>query len=43
MGVMLVPVGFEVTQSFLDRLSNFSPEFLEQRVRVAMPAPAATA
>ena len=39
MGVMLVPVGFEVTQSFLDRLSNFSAEFLEQRVRVAMPPP----
>jgi CheY-like chemotaxis protein len=36
-GVMLVPVGFEVTQSFLDRLGNFPAEFLEQKVKVGVP------
>jgi len=40
-GVMLVPVGFEVTQSFLDRLSNFTPDFLERNVKVNQPRTAA--
>jgi CheY-like chemotaxis protein len=35
-GVMLVPMGFEVTQGFLDRLTNFPDEFLDQNVKVSV-------
>jgi response regulator RpfG family c-di-GMP phosphodiesterase len=34
MGVLLVPKGFEVSKSFLERISSFAPELLEQIVRV---------
>ena len=34
-GALLVPAGFEVTKTFLDRISNIAPELLEGRVRVA--------
>jgi FixJ family two-component response regulator len=37
-GVMLVPAGFEVTQSFLERINNFPSDLLDHRVRVAVPA-----
>jgi len=39
-GVMLVPMGFEVTQGFLDRLTNFPDEYLEQKVKVGVPSAA---
>lgn len=35
MGVLLVPKGFEVTRSFVERISNFAPELLDDKVRVA--------
>jgi CheY-like chemotaxis protein len=34
LGVMLVPKGFEVTPSFLERISHFSSDVLDQRVKV---------
>jgi response regulator RpfG family c-di-GMP phosphodiesterase len=34
-GALLVPRGFEVTKSFLDRIGNIAPELLETTVRVA--------
>jgi response regulator RpfG family c-di-GMP phosphodiesterase len=34
-GALLVPSGFEVTKTFLDRVGNIAPELLEMRVRVA--------
>ena len=34
-GVLLVPKGFEVTKTFLDRLSNIAPELLQTSIRVA--------
>jgi hypothetical protein len=36
-GVLLVPTGFEVTKSFLDRIANIAPELLETPVRVTTP------
>ena len=33
-GMLLVPKGFEVTKSFLDRVTHFAPELLAERVRV---------
>jgi response regulator RpfG family c-di-GMP phosphodiesterase len=33
-GVLLVPQGFEVTKSFLERVTHFAPELLAERVRV---------
>jgi hypothetical protein len=38
-GVLLVPKGFEVSRSFLERLNNFTPELLKLRVRVKLTAP----
>lgn len=38
MGVLLVPKGFEVTRSFVERISNFAPELLDEKVRVAAKA-----
>jgi hypothetical protein len=34
MGVLLVPKGFEVTRSFMERISTFAPELLDMNVRV---------
>jgi response regulator RpfG family c-di-GMP phosphodiesterase len=34
-GVLLVPKGFEVTKTFLERISNVAPELLDQNVRIA--------
>jgi response regulator RpfG family c-di-GMP phosphodiesterase len=39
-GVLLVPKGFEVTKTFLERISNVAPELLEQNVRIAASKPA---
>ena len=33
-GALLVPKGFEVTETFLERLRNFGPSILQERVRV---------
>ena len=35
LGVLLVPKGFEVTKTFLERITNVAPELLEQNVRIA--------
>jgi hypothetical protein len=37
-GTLLVPKGFEVTETFLERMRNFGPAILQERVRV-MAAP----
>jgi hypothetical protein len=37
-GALLVPKGFEVTASFLERVANIAPELLDHRVRVTRPA-----
>ncbi len=37
-GALLVPKGFEVTETFLERMRNFGPGILQERVRV-MTAP----
>src|SRR6202165_1027321 len=37
-GTLLVPKGFEVTEAFLERMRNFGPGILQERVRV-MAAP----
>jgi hypothetical protein len=36
-GSLLVPKGFEVTETFLERTRNFGKSILEQRVRVVSP------
>jgi response regulator RpfG family c-di-GMP phosphodiesterase len=33
-GALIVPKGFEVTKTFLDRIGNIAPELLDSRVRV---------
>jgi hypothetical protein len=33
-GTLLVPKGFEVTETFLERVRNFGPGILQERVRV---------
>lgn len=38
LGMLLIPKGFEVTRSFLERMTNFGPELLTERVRVLVPA-----
>jgi CheY-like chemotaxis protein len=40
-GVLLVPKGFEVTRTFLERVLNVAPELLDQPVRIAASKPAA--
>jgi response regulator RpfG family c-di-GMP phosphodiesterase len=34
-GTLLVPKGFEVTEAFLERMRNFGPGILQEKVRVA--------
>ena len=36
-GTLLVPKGFEVTETFLERAQNFGPEMLLEKVRVLIP------
>jgi hypothetical protein len=37
-GTLLVPKGFEVTETFLERARNFGPGILQEKVRVMAPA-----
>src|SRR6202048_1079585 len=37
-GTLLVPKGFEVTETFLERMRNFGPGILQERVRVMAAA-----
>jgi len=39
-GTLLVPKGFEVTETFLERARNFGPGILQEKVRVTAPAKA---
>jgi CheY-like chemotaxis protein len=39
LGTLLVSKGYEVTQSFIDRMRNFGPGLLAERVRVSRIAP----
>ena len=36
-GALLVPVGFEISERLLDRISQVAPEVLEQTVRLVNP------
>jgi hypothetical protein len=35
-GTLLVPKGFEVTEPFLERVRNFGPNILQEKVRVTL-------
>jgi response regulator RpfG family c-di-GMP phosphodiesterase len=37
MGTLLVPRGFEVTPTFLERIRNFGPDLLAEKVKVLVP------
>jgi hypothetical protein len=41
MGTLLVPRGFEVSSTFLERIRNFGPDLLSETVKVLVPAPKA--
>ena len=41
-GTLLVPKGFEVTETFLERARNFGPGILQEKVRVMTPAKSIT-
>lgn len=43
MGTLLVPRGFEVSEPFLQRLSNFGSALLDEKIEVLIPAPKAAA
>jgi hypothetical protein len=36
-GTLLVPAGFEVTQTFMERKRNFDSAILQAKVRVTLP------
>jgi response regulator RpfG family c-di-GMP phosphodiesterase len=38
LGTLLVTRGYEVTQSFVERMRNFGPGLLQERIRVQVPA-----
>ena len=38
LGTLLVPRGFEVTETFLQRIANFGPGILAEKVQVLVPA-----
>lgn len=38
MGTLLVPRGFEVTERFIERMPNFGPELLNEKVQVRISA-----
>jgi response regulator RpfG family c-di-GMP phosphodiesterase len=42
LGTLLVPRGFEVSETFLDKLRNFGPGILAERIQVLVPAVKAT-
>jgi hypothetical protein len=37
MGTLLVPRGFEVTATFLERIHNYGPDLLAEKIRVLAP------
>jgi hypothetical protein len=37
-GTLLVPKGFEVTEAFLERMRNFGPGILQEKVRISASA-----
>lgn len=37
LGALIVPRGFEVTRTFLERIGNIAPDLLESKVRVSAP------
>jgi hypothetical protein len=41
MGTLLVPRGFEVSETFLERLKNFGTTILSEKIKVLIPAPKA--
>ncbi|MGO9992284.1 MAG: HD domain-containing phosphohydrolase [Steroidobacteraceae bacterium] len=41
LGTLLVSRGYEISQSFVERMRNFGPGLLEERVRVRLSRPAA--
>ncbi|WP_157995350.1 HD domain-containing phosphohydrolase [Peristeroidobacter soli] len=43
MGTLLVPRGFEITPTFLERLRNFGSGMLAEKIKVLVPAPQAGA
>jgi hypothetical protein len=38
LGTLLVPRGFEVSESFLERLRNFGAGILSEKIKVLIPA-----
>jgi len=38
MGTLLVPRGFEVTPTFLERIRNYGPDLLAEKIKVLVPA-----
>jgi CheY-like chemotaxis protein len=42
MGTLLVPRGFEVTATFLERIHNYGPDLLAEKVRVLAPVERST-
>lgn len=38
MGTLLVPRGFEVSETFLERMRNFGPTILAEKIKVLVPA-----
>ena len=40
-GALLVPIGFEISQRLLDRISQVAPEVMAQQVRLSPPRPKA--
>lgn len=41
LGTLLVPRGFEVSETFLQRLHNFGSGLLDEKIKVMIPAPSA--
>jgi hypothetical protein len=39
LGTLLVSLGYEISQSFIDRVRNFGPGLPEERVRVQLSQP----
>ncbi|HEU4590712.1 MAG TPA: HD domain-containing phosphohydrolase [Steroidobacteraceae bacterium] len=37
LGALLVPIGFEISERLLERISQVAPDVLDQQVRVALP------
>jgi hypothetical protein len=37
MGTLLVPRGFEVTPTFMERIRNYGPDLLAEKIKVLVP------